>query len=810
MTAPAIVSLLIEVSWRAVVVAALVGGSLAAWRVRTGAARHAAWASVVVIMLTMPLWLRSVPTWTMTVPALVERTEMSWADAAPPADAASGDSGVTGRAADTLPAAGALPAEDPARTAVPRSEPRSTLGGWLSFSLVAVAVWLAGVALQMVRLVGGWRVASRLERTCRVSVVDPRVWESHAVATPCAIGFRRPRIVVPSSWTLWSPEQRASVIRHEQAHIERHDLWFALLTCVNRAVFWFHPLAWWLERRVSSASEHACDDAVLRAGHNPQRYAELVLDVAAAMRAQRLRVAWSQVSMAGGRQLGHRLDLILAGGVPRVGRVRAVGVAAMAALLCAGAVACQTTSAAPLEPDPAVTAELAREAERAKRWDALRSLTLDEARALDAAFSATPDDYGAAESLLWFYRLRGPELMGWNAAVEARRHVLLTVVERHPEWALARFSFEPEHDPEYFRQARSLWEAHVARPDASAQVFANAVHFFRASEPERAISLIQEAIPRFPSTVFADSNAVLIIWRQTLGEIYAHLAAGADVAPARARLAREALATSTDAAALAHTGGQLLLRSRSNTEKNATGVDVRALSDQALARAQSLAPEDPVVKYWLVTRAQWDAVNAAQERLRAAFGTSIADTTLTQVQTLPVDDQLLVLPYLANRVYMAAELVGYQKQDQAARMAGIENARQLSDTAIEMLEARGARSHPQLRRSLAQVLRIRGAVAWAQGDRARALASLDDAANVVVAGLDVPLEGSPALTNLTNALIGAGEIDAVASYYERVAPHSGQSRAQYEEIAGALRAGRMPRTYQRLWATSAKTSPSPS
>ncbi len=45
--------------------------------------------------------------------------------------------------------------------------------------------------------------------------------------------------------------------------------WVALL---NRAIFWFHPLAWWLERRLSALAEEACDDAVLKQGQDPVQY----------------------------------------------------------------------------------------------------------------------------------------------------------------------------------------------------------------------------------------------------------------------------------------------------------------------------------------------------------------------------------------------------------------------------------------------------------------------------------------------------------------------------------------------------------
>ena len=45
----------------------------------------------------------------------------------------------------------------------------------------------------------------------------------------------------------------------------------ALLTLINRAVFWFHPLAWWLRRRIATLSEQACDAVVVSGGHDAER-----------------------------------------------------------------------------------------------------------------------------------------------------------------------------------------------------------------------------------------------------------------------------------------------------------------------------------------------------------------------------------------------------------------------------------------------------------------------------------------------------------------------------------------------------------
>ena len=45
------------------------------------------------------------------------------------------------------------------------------------------------------------------------------------------------------------------------------------------ALFWFHPLVWWMEGRLIDERERACDQAVLRAGTDPAGYAEGILTV---------------------------------------------------------------------------------------------------------------------------------------------------------------------------------------------------------------------------------------------------------------------------------------------------------------------------------------------------------------------------------------------------------------------------------------------------------------------------------------------------------------------------------------------------
>ena len=49
-------------------------------------------------------------------------------------------------------------------------------------------------------------------------------------------------------------------------------------TCMLiEAVFWFHPLVWWISARMVDERERACDEAVLDRGNSPEGYAEGIL-----------------------------------------------------------------------------------------------------------------------------------------------------------------------------------------------------------------------------------------------------------------------------------------------------------------------------------------------------------------------------------------------------------------------------------------------------------------------------------------------------------------------------------------------------
>ena len=68
-----------------------------------------------------------------------------------------------------------------------------------------------------------------------------------------------------------------AILAHEVWHVRRRDNLAAAMHMVVEAIFWFHPVAWWLGARLLEERERACDEEVLRLGNPPQVYAESIL-----------------------------------------------------------------------------------------------------------------------------------------------------------------------------------------------------------------------------------------------------------------------------------------------------------------------------------------------------------------------------------------------------------------------------------------------------------------------------------------------------------------------------------------------------
>jgi len=284
--------LMVECAVRVLLIALGTAAVLRLLRVKSPGARHAAWAGVMVLMLLLPLWTAWGP-----------RAAVRVLPAAPaPALVAS---------PFVLASTPTLPAES--QSAVPAV--RSAPWDWLA------AVYLSGVFILLARLAVGTLRAQALLRRAERREGRPA---SPSCAAPVTVGWLRPAVILPECWLEWPPSQLDAVLAHEGEHVRRRDPLVEWLALLNRAIFWFHPLAWWLERRLSALAEEACDAAVLERGHDPYEYSAYLLELARSVGRSGMRVDVVGMAMPGS-SLPQRIRRILARGpAPRLTRVRAL------------------------------------------------------------------------------------------------------------------------------------------------------------------------------------------------------------------------------------------------------------------------------------------------------------------------------------------------------------------------------------------------------------------------------------------------------------------------------------------------------
>jgi len=108
-----------------------------------------------------------------------------------------------------------------------------------------------------------------------------------------------------------TPLEFEAILLHEMSHVRRRDNLTTAIHMLVEAVFWFHPLVWFLGTRLMDERERACDEDVLRAGNQPYTYAEGVLKVCELYLQSPLRC----MSGVTGSNLKARIQAILAGHV---------------------------------------------------------------------------------------------------------------------------------------------------------------------------------------------------------------------------------------------------------------------------------------------------------------------------------------------------------------------------------------------------------------------------------------------------------------------------------------------------------------
>jgi tetratricopeptide (TPR) repeat protein/Zn-dependent protease with chaperone function len=97
---------------------------------------------------------------------------------------------------------------------------------------------------------------------------------------PGASGWWRPCVILPDGLSAHLNVAELQAVRaHELAHVRRHDNLSAAAVRMIVSAFWFHPLLWWMERRMLAEREAACDELVLSHGAQPADYVSGILKV---------------------------------------------------------------------------------------------------------------------------------------------------------------------------------------------------------------------------------------------------------------------------------------------------------------------------------------------------------------------------------------------------------------------------------------------------------------------------------------------------------------------------------------------------
>ena len=158
---------------------------------------------------------------------------------------------------------------------------------WLSGALVVFGVWglywnrvarniRRGTVLNVGREVEAIR---RLEKTFGIKNRIAFI-RCDSAAGPGIYGMAKPVLIWPATISDRLDDSGLdSVLAHEVCHVRRHDNFTALIHMMVEAIFWFHPLVWWMGSRLARERERACDEEALRVCNRPEVYAESILTV---------------------------------------------------------------------------------------------------------------------------------------------------------------------------------------------------------------------------------------------------------------------------------------------------------------------------------------------------------------------------------------------------------------------------------------------------------------------------------------------------------------------------------------------------
>lgn len=173
------------------------------------------------------------------------------------------------------------------------SNASATTAAWPNLLLAA---WIVGCAAILLTWAARWRRVASVARGAapldegRDVDVLRRLEAAAGIARPIAIrasdtslepgvfGIWKPVLLWPRNITAHLDDRQVeAILAHEVTHVRRRDNLAAAMHMIVQALFWFHPLVWWIGARLIDERERACDAEVVRLGCEPRVYAESIL-----------------------------------------------------------------------------------------------------------------------------------------------------------------------------------------------------------------------------------------------------------------------------------------------------------------------------------------------------------------------------------------------------------------------------------------------------------------------------------------------------------------------------------------------------